>query len=167
MKYFSEYYAPLSKILLISDGESLTGLYFCKQKYLPDNLKYAKANKNLEIFKQTKHWLDLYFSGISPNFTPALKFIDTEFRMQIWNFLLTIPFGQTITYGKIAKVMAEKRGIKKMSAQAIGGAVAHNPIAIIVPCHRVLGTRNKLTGYAGGLDKKKWLLKNEKIYFTI
>ena len=111
---------------------------------------------------ETIQWLDVYFAGKEPDFTPSLHLIGSDFRQAVWNILLSIPYGRTMTYGQIAKQLAKNTGIDKMSAQAVGGAVGHNPISIIVPCHRVVGTNGSLTGYAGGLDKKIALLKLEK-----
>lgn len=119
------------------------------------------SKKNLPVFEQTAKWLDIYFSGQNPNFTPPLFLSSTSFRNEVWKILLTIPYGKIMTYGEIAKLMAENRGAENMSAQAIGGAVGHNPISIIVPCHRVMGKNGSLTGYAGGVDIKEKLLKIE------
>ncbi len=163
MQYTSKYKNCLGEILLASDGEKLTGLWFLGQKYFADNLEKENIEKNLPIFQHTKKWLDIYFSGKLPNFTPPLAFENVSpFRKQVLEILLTIPFGKTSTYGQIAKQIEKKSG-KKVSAQAVGGAVGHNPISLIIPCHRVLGSNSNLTGYAGGVDKKIELLKLEKI----
>lgn len=163
MQYTSKYKNCLGEILLASDGEKLTGLWFLGQKYFADNLEKENIEKNLPIFQHTKKWLDIYFSGKLPNFTPPLAFENVSpFRKQVLEILLTIPFGKTSTYGQIAKQIEKKSG-KKVSAQAVGGAVGHNPISLIIPCHRVLGSNSSLTGYAGGVDKKIELLKLEKI----
>ena len=122
--------------------------------------------KKPPVLEQTVKWLDLYFSGQKPDFTPPLHLIGSEFRLAVWKILLEIPYGQMTTYKELAGRIAEQRGIKSMSAQAVGGAVGHNPISIIVPCHRVLGTDGSLTGYAGGIDKKISLLTLEKAAFT-
>lgn len=111
---------------------------------------------------ETTQWLDVYFAGKEPDFTPLLHLVGSDFRQAVWNILLSIPYGRTMTYGQIAKQLAKNTGIDKMSAQAVGGAVGHNPISIIVPCHRVVGASGSLTGYAGGLDKKIALLELEK-----
>ena len=113
----------------------------------------------LPIFMQTCNWLDIYFSGKEPGFTPPISLHTTPFRKAVYDILLTIPYGQTMTYGEIALILAEKQGMERMSAQAVGSAVGHNPISIIIPCHRVVGADGSLTGYAGGLDKKTALLK--------
>lgn len=159
MQYTYKYNSPLGKIILASDGENLIGLWFDKQKYFPTYIKDSEE-KSLSIFKQTKKWLDIYFSGKSPKFIPTISIEGASpFRKKVWEILLTIPFGKTISYGEIAKQIKETG--TKVSAQAVGGAVGHNPISIIIPCHRVIGSNGNLTGYAGGLDKKLALLKLE------
>ena len=115
----------------------------------------------LPVFQCVKRWLDIYFQGEAPDFTPPLRLAGTPFRKVVWEILLTIPYGQTMTYGEIASKIAEQKGIERMSAQAVGNAVGHNPIGIIVPCHRVVGSDGKLTGYAGGMERKKALLALE------
>ena len=145
----------LGKVYLASDGEHLTGLWFEHQKYFPPSLLQIKKALDLEVFKKTNQWLELYFAGERPDFTPSLKPSGTAFRHKVWDILLEIPYGEVITYGDIAKKLNVN------SAQAVGGAVGHNPISIIIPCHRVVGANGDLTGFAGGLDKKVWLLKNE------
>jgi methylated-DNA-[protein]-cysteine S-methyltransferase len=147
---------------MASDGECLTGLWFDGQKYFADTLPAQHEEKDLDVFRRTDKWLDLYFSGTDPDFRPPIRMNGTAFRQEVWQILLTIPFGKTMTYGAIAKFLAARRGTDAMSAQAVGGAVGHNPISLIVPCHRVLGTNGALTGYAGGLDKKTWLLDMER-----
>ena len=119
--------------------------------------------KNLAVFDQTKRWLDLYFSGREPGFTPALNPAGSAFRRAVWEILLKIPYGKTTTYGQIAREIAAARGLAKMSAQAVGGAVGHNEISIIIPCHRVIGAHGNLTGYAGGIDRKIKLLQLEGV----
>ena len=119
--------------------------------------------KNLAVFDQTRRWLDLYFSGREPGFTPALNPVGSAFRRAVWEILLKIPYGKTTTYGQIAREIAATRGLAKMSAQAVGGAVGHNEISIIIPCHRVIGTHGNLTGYAGGIDRKIKLLQLEGV----
>jgi len=145
-----------------SDGESLIGLWFDGQKYFGDTLTRESIERDLSVFEETRLWLDNYFKGIPPTFTPPLRMSCTEFRKDVWEKLLSIPFGSTMTYGQIAKDIAVRRNQLHMSSQAIGGAVSHNPISIIVPCHRVIGANGEITGYAGGVDKKSWLLNHEK-----
>lgn len=162
MQYISHYTSPIGDILLAADDAGLTGLWFQGQKYFARGLEKEQEERNLPVFDQTKAWLDLYFSGKEPDFLPPLHLIGTDFQKQVWEILLAIPYGKTTTYGKIAGQIAQRRGLAHMSAQAVGGAVGHNPISIIVPCHRVLGTDGSLTGYAGGVDKKIHLLSLEK-----
>ena len=163
MQYINYYSSPLGKITLASNGNELIGLWFEGQKYFGSTLNGEYKQKSLPVFEQTAKWLDIYFSGKNPDFTPPLFLSSTSFRNEVWKILLTIPYGKIMTYGEIAKLMAENRGVEKMSAQSVGGAVGHNPISIIVPCHRVVGTDGSLTGYAGGVDIKEKLLKFENV----
>lgn len=163
MQYINRYSSPIGDITLASENNNLIGLWFDGQKYFASNLLHDCIEKELPIFIQTKKWLDIYFSGKEPNFTPTLSFDNaSKFRKQVWEVLLKIPFGKTTTYKKIAEQLENQTG-KKISAQAVGNAVGHNPISIIVPCHRVIGTNKNLTGYAGGIDKKIKLLQVENI----
>ena len=162
MNNIFHYTSPIGGITLASDGEALTGLWFDGQKYFPHKLVDESTEAELPIFTQTCNWLDIYFSGKEPSFTPLISRRTTPFRKAVYDILLTIPYGQTITYGGVARILAERQGVERMSAQAVGGAVGHNPIGIIIPCHRVVGTDGRLTGYAGGLDKKIALLKLEE-----
>ena len=163
MTYTQWYDSPLGGILLAADDAGLTGVWFDGEKYFAQHFDERYEEKNTPILQQTKRWLDMYFSGKEPDFTVPLHFNGTEFQNEVWNILCTIPYGKTMTYGEIAKRIAAKRGIRRMAAQAVGGAVGHNEISIIVPCHRVIGTNGSLTGYAGGLDKKIKLLTLEGI----
>lgn len=161
MLYRKAYFSPLGEMTMVSDGTMLTALSFLGQKYY-DKAAPAEAEEGgLSVFCQTKEWLDIYFGGQRPDFIPPFAAKGTEFQEEVWDILKQIPYGQVITYGEIAGQIAERRGIKRMSAQAVGGAVGRNPIAIIVPCHRVIGADGSLTGYAGGMDKKAELLKLE------
>ena len=137
-------------------------LFVGTKKQAADSIKEECTEKDLDIFDDTSRWLDIYFSGKEPDFTPKILITGTPFRKSVAEIMLTIPYGKTMTYGEIANVIAKEKGIAKMSAQAVGGAVGHNSISIIIPCHRVVGTNGSLTGYAGGLDKKIQLLKLEK-----
>lgn len=166
MDYTCHYTSPLGGITLASDGTALIGLWFDGQKYFADALSPEYEEKSLPVFAEALRWLDLYFSGRDPGFTPALNLRGAGFRKEIWEILLTIPYGKTMTYGEIAAQIAAQRGIPRMSAQAVGGAVGHNPISLIVPCHRVVGTNGSLTGYAGGIDRKMQLLLLEKTDMT-
>lgn len=163
MIYTQWYNSQLGKILLAADDAGLTGIWFDGEKYFAQHLEEQHEEKNTSILQQTKHWLDVYFSGKEPDCTVPFHFNGTAFQNEVWNILCTIPYGKTMTYGEIAKRIAAKRGIPRMAAQAVGGAVGHNEISIIVPCHRVIGTDGSLTGYAGGLDKKIKLLTLEGI----
>lgn len=162
MVYTFPYTSPLGGITLSSNGTALSGLWFDGQKYFGQSLPKEHKEKPLPIFEQTARWLDIYFSGKAPDFTPPLFMETTPFRKAVWEILLTIPYGQTMTYKEIADRIAKQKGLLKMSAQAVGGAVGHNSISLIIPCHRVIGTNGSLTGYAGGIDKKKQLLTLEK-----
>ena len=162
MIYTYHYTSPLGIIILASNGESLTGLWFDGQKFFPHKLISESIKAELPIFTQTIKWLDTYFSGKIPDFTPPISLNTTPFRKAVYDILLTIPYGQTMTYGGIANMIAKQKGIERMSAQAVGGAVGHNPISLIIPCHRVVGADGSLNGYAGGLDRKIELLKLEK-----
>ena len=166
MQYVTHYNSPIGAITIASDGTALTGLWFHGQKYFASTLSADYKEENLPVFAEAKHWLNMYFSGNKPDFTPPLCLNDSSFRMAVWQILQSIPYGQTITYGAIAKQLAAQSGQTKISAQAVGGAVGHNPISIIVPCHRVVGTGGSLTGYAGGIAKKIALLKLESIDVT-
>ena len=159
--YITDYQSPVGILTLESDGENLTGVYYAGQLN-KDNPNLEKVNQDeQEIFKNVSIWLDAYFKGKNPEINFPYKAAGTEFREQVWNELVNIPYGKTVTYGDIAKKLAEKRGKKKMSAQAVGGAVGSNPISIIIPCHRVVGQDNSLTGYGGGIETKKQLLACE------
>lgn len=164
MQYISHYQSPLGGILLAADAAGLTGLWFEGQKYFALYLDKEHEEKELPVFEQAKKWLDLYFSGREPDFKVPLHFTGTDFQNEVWEILYSIPYGRTMTYGEIAGRLAAQRGIKHMSAQAVGGAVGRNEISIIVPCHRVVGANGSLTGYAGGIDKKIALLKLEGAY---
>ncbi len=148
---------------MASDGQSLTGLWFDGQKYFAENLSEEHIKRQLPVFMQAAEWLDVYFSGKAPNFTPPLSMEGiSPFRKRVWEIMLGIPFGQLSTYGQIAKQIAAETG-RNVSAQAVGGAVGHNSISLIIPCHRVVGMNGSITGYAGGIDKKLALLKMEGV----
>ena len=155
------YASPLGGITLASDGTALSGLWFDGQKYFGGTLKGGYVEREVPVFCQVRRWLDKYFSGKAPDFLPPLAMEGASpFRKTVWEIVLSIPFGSTLTYGLIAARMQSETG-KRVSAQAVGGAVGHNPISVIIPCHRVVGSDGSLTGYAGGLDKKLNLLKLE------
>lgn len=161
MAYVQHYDSPLGGILLAADESGITGLWFDGQKYFARDLPAERVEQNTPALAEAKRWLDIYFTGGEPDFTPPLHPIGSGFRQAVWNILLQIPYGQTTTYGEIARQLAAKQGLARMSAQAIGGAVGHNEISIIIPCHRVVGTNGSLTGYAGGIDRKMKLLELE------
>lgn len=161
MEYVNHSISPLGEIILASDGETLTGLWFAGQKYEGSTLAAEHEKKDLPVFDETRRWLDDYFTGKDPGFTPPLKLKGTDFRKTVWKVLLTIPFGKTTTYGEIAAQIAQKTG-GSVSARAVGGAVGHNPVSLIVPCHRVVGADGSLTGYAGGVERKAKLLEMER-----
>ena len=162
MQYISYYQSSLGGMLLAADDIGLTGAWFEGQKYFALCLDKQYEEKEIPLFERAKRWLDIYFSGNEPDFNVPLHFMGTEFQKEVWKILCTIPYGKTTTYGAIAKQLAARKGLEHMSAQAVGGAVGHNRISIIVPCHRVVGADGSLTGYAGGLDKKVKLLNLEK-----
>lgn len=187
MTYTVHYNSPLGGITLASNGVSLIGLWFYGQKHFPAMLTNENSDySDLPVFEHTRKWLDLYFSGDCPDFTPPLAPKGTPFQQKVWKLLLAIPYGKTVTYGEISKQYVETchgtslrdaslhgaslqgtsiQGTlltKNMSAQAVGGAVGHNPISLIIPCHRVIGANGSLTGYAGGLERKKYLLELEQ-----
>ena len=157
------YAAPYGRYGMAAEDGALTGLWLEGQKYFPSDLP-EPSDGDSEIFARVRRWLDAYFAGKQPEVS-ALPIAPkgSDFAQSVWRLLLEIPYGQTVTYGQLAKRLAEQRGLAHMSAQAVGGAVGHNPISIIIPCHRVLGAKNQLTGYAGGLEVKTFLLKLEGV----
>ena len=178
MLYRRAYHSPLGVMAMVSNGKALTALSFQGQKYAVaainngeggagDTAEFTEVEENggedapSAVFHMVKEWLDVYFSGRKPAFTPPISLKGTPFQETVWEILREIPYGKVVSYGEIARQIAEKRNIGRMSAQAVGGAVGRNPVAIIVPCHRVIGSDGSLTGYAGGLDKKEALLKIE------
>lgn len=162
MKYKANYPSPIGNLTLISDGTNLTHIILEKESYYQNIKKDAKTNDNIEIFKQTKTWLDKYFNKEKPNIDNLkLKLEGTPFQIKVWNALKNISYGQTVTYGFVAQKINSKT-----SARAVGGAIGHNPIPIIIPCHRVVGTNNNLTGFTGGIDVKIKLLKLEGLDIT-
>ena len=161
MDYTHHYISPMGGITVAGDGEALTGLWFDGQKYYAGTLSPEHEEKELPVFTLTDRWLDMYFGGRQPDFTPPLVMRGSAFRRAVWEILLTVPYGRTVTYGEIAQRIAVRQGLSRMSAQAVGGAVGHNPVSLIIPCHRVVGADGRLTGYAGGLDRKLRLLAME------
>lgn len=166
MIFIQHYDSPLGGILLAADETGLTGLWFDGQKFFARDLPVERVEQNTPALSEVKRWLDIYFTGKEPDFMPPLHPIGSAFRRSVWDILLRIPYGQTTTYGEIARQLAEKQGRPRIAAQAVGGAVGHNKISIIIPCHRVVGTNGSLTGYAGGIDKKVKLLEWEHTDMT-
>lgn len=163
MRYLNCYGSPLGKITLAFRQDALCGLWFVGQKYFGRCLDGSEKTGNGEIVEKTKMWLDIYFSGREPDFVLPLHISGTEFQKRVWNKLLTIPYGTTMTYGEIASSISNDRTNGSASPRAVGGAVGRNDISIVIPCHRVIGAGRSLTGYAGGLDKKISLLRSEHI----
>ena len=177
--YTCQYDSPLGMITVACDDEAIIGLWFNGQRHFGNILPSetvelgenelrtstvgCKANALLE---EARRWLDVYFSGQEPDFLPPLRYDSTPFRKVVCDIMLTIPYGKTMTYGEIADMIATERGIEKMSAQAVGGAVGHNPISLMIPCHRVVGTNGSLTGYGGGIARKLKLLELENADMT-
>ena len=160
------YKSPLGDILLASDNNRLIGAWFEGQKYYMANISDDLIERKDNVLIKTEKWLDSYFTGEKPSIDELpLGPNGSDFRLEVWKILCEIPYGETASYKDIASKIAENRGIEKMSAQAVGGAVGHNPISIIIPCHRVIASDGALTGYAGGLDKKIFLLKHENAEF--
>ena len=166
MIFIQHYDSPLGGILLAADETGLTCLWFDGQKFFARDLPAERVEQNTPALSEVKRWLDIYFTGKEPDFMPPLHPIGSAFRRSVWDILLRIPYGQTTTYGEIARQLAEKQGRLRIAAQAVGGAVGHNKISIIIPCHRVVGTNGSLTGYAGGIDKKVKLLEWEHTDMT-
>lgn len=163
MLYYKKLASPLGEITLRSDGEALTGLWFADDKHYGAKDIAGAALADLDVFMQAEAWLAEYFAGREPKVSVPLKLQGSEFQMQVWRLLQDIPYGRLFTYGDIAKKIAAQKGLARMSAQAVGGAVGHNPLCIIVPCHRVVGANGSLTGYGGGMWRKVRLLELEKV----
>ena len=161
MDYIYRYSSPLGNITLASDGSALKGLWFDGQAHDRSVLSSASEEKDLPVFQQSVCWLDMYFDGKIPGFTPDIILFGTPYRKEIWNILKDIPYGTTMTYKDVAAEY-EKRYGRRTSPRAVGNAVGHNPVSLIIPCHRVTGSRGDLTGYAGGLERKAYLLKLEQ-----
>lgn len=160
--YYCTYESKIGLLYLISDGKSLIGCYLEGQKYFPNNIDNYYLNEELSILVKSKVWLEKYFNGENPSIDEIpLNYTGTEFRKTVWEVLKEISYGKLVTYKHIAEKIAKAKGIKTMSAQAVGGAVGHNPLLIFIPCHRVIGVDGSLTGYAAGLENKRFLLNLE------
>lgn len=164
--------SPLGDILLAAEGDALTGLWFVGERLCGEGLETGRTAEEESpavqaaeraVLAETRRWLEEYFAGREPEHMPKLRLVGSPFREEVWALLREIPYGRTVSYGELAKILAERRGIPKMSARAVGGAVGHNPISLIVPCHRVIGSDGSLTGYGSGLGRKEFLLKLEGI----
>lgn len=162
MTFIQHLDSPLGAILLAADDVGLTGLWFEGQKYFAATLTEDVQTKETPVLREGRRWLDLYFAGKEPETTPPLHPIGTSFCLAVWKILSEIPYGKTMTYGDIAQRLAQERGLPRLFARAVGSAVGRNPISLIIPCHRVIGKNGRLTGYAGGLHRKAWLLAMEK-----
>ncbi|NLP23431.1 MAG: methylated-DNA--[protein]-cysteine S-methyltransferase [Syntrophomonadaceae bacterium] len=168
MYYSTHYTSPVGDILLVSDENSIIGLWIGEQKYMEKTMPHdIIAKDDLPVLQEGVAWLDDYFAGKKPKLSRlSLAPRGSEFQQQVWRILREIPYGELTTYGKIAKEVAQRMGKARMSAQAVGGAVGHNPISIIIPCHRVVGANGSLTGYGGGMEKKIKLLEHEEVDMT-
>ena len=162
MQYINRWQTPLGGILLAADDAGVTGLWFEGQKHFARSLAREHEERESPFLEEAKRWLSLYFSGQEPDFSVPLHLTGTEFQKEVWEMLRAVPYGRTTTYGEIAQSIAAQRGVPHLSAQAVGGAVGRNPVSILVPCHRVVGAGGSLTGYAGGIGRKRELLRLER-----
>lgn len=163
--YATEYDSPVGKLTLASNGQAICGLWIEGQKYHGATIPSAlEPNDGAPAFDKMRAWLDAYFAGERPAITTVpLAPIGSEFQQLVWRLLTEIPYGEVTTYGALAQQVARERGGRKTAAMAVGGAVGHNPISLIIPCHRVVGSDGSLTGYASGLERKRWLLEHEGV----
>ncbi len=166
MIYTAQYRSPLGAMTLACDEEAIIGLWFNDQRHFAITLPETAETKMHPLLTEGVRWLECYYAGQEPDFLPPLRYASTPFRKRVGDVMLTIPYGKTMTYGEIAARVAQSMGVSKMSAQAVGGAVGHNPISLMIPCHRVVGTNGSLTGYAGGIERKRKLLALERVDLT-
>ena len=158
---------PLGKIMTAAEDKKIIGLWFIGQKYYPSQTNTWTEKPDYPVFQKLRLWIKNYFAERNPEINFPLAPKGSVFQQSVWKILLKIPYGKTMSYGDVARKIAAKRGLSTMSAQAVGGAVGHNPVSLVIPCHRVVGTDGSLTGYAGGLDKKKYLLALERGKSTV
>jgi methylated-DNA-[protein]-cysteine S-methyltransferase len=163
MEYIYKIKSPVGILTVSSDGQNISGLWIAGQKYFAKTLGKDVLEQDLPVFKNVQKWLEIYFSGNEPDFMPPLMPKGSPFQKSVWNSLCKIPYGKTTTYGEIAKQFELENQGKHTSARAVGNAIGHNPVSILIPCHRVTGKTGHLTGYAGGIDKKITLLQLEGI----
>jgi len=161
MLYTTKYHSPLGKLLLASDGEALTGLWFVGQRHFPRDLGDGRDGGKLPVLCAAVQWLDRYFSGEDPGSAPPVQLRGTAFQLAVWQALRQVPYGQTVTYAQLAERAGLAAAEPARYARAVGAAVGRNPISIILPCHRVVGAGGRMTGYAGGMERKIWLLELE------
>jgi methylated-DNA-[protein]-cysteine S-methyltransferase len=163
VEYIQKIKSPVGVLTVSSDGKNISGLWIAGQKYFAGTLEKNACQKELPVFEDVRKWLAVYFSGKEPDFMPPVVFKGSLFQKSVWNNLRAIPYGKTVTYGELAKKIALNNDGKQTSARAVGGAVGHNPVSILIPCHRVIGLNGALTGYAGGVDIKEKLLRLEGV----
>jgi methylated-DNA-[protein]-cysteine S-methyltransferase len=163
MEYIHKIKSPLGILTVSSDGQNISGLWIEGQKYFAETLEKDVCEKNLPVFEHVQEWLAVYFSGREPGFMPPLAPKGSPFQKKVWDDLCKIPYGQTTSYGELAKQSELENSGKRTSPRAVGGAVGHNPISILIPCHRVIGKNGNLTGYAGGIANKIKLLELEGV----
>ena len=162
MKYKYTYESPLGMMIMLGTLTYLTDLFFVDESYAPSYDDAEYIDQLTGPFEVTIMWLNEYFKGQRPRIYPPMQLEGSAFRRSVWAILQTIPYGETTTYGTIGKRLAAAQGKERMSAQAVGGAVGHNPISIIIPCHRVVGAKGQMTGYAGGIARKEYMLRLEQ-----
>jgi methylated-DNA-[protein]-cysteine S-methyltransferase len=162
-QFSASYDSQIGRICITADDSFITGLWFEDRKKNSIITNRCVPEEENTVIHQTICWLTAYFSGTKPDFLPPVHYTGTRFQHEVWDILRTIPYGNTMTYGQIAQIIAARHETARMSAQAVGGAVSRNPVSLLIPCHRVIGSGGNLTGYAGGLERKKALLKLEQI----
>lgn len=163
MEYYSEYESPIGTIIMLSDDTALTGLWMLEgSRYAPVDMSGYTRNDTHPVFNDTRTWLDDYFCGSVPSPMPAIRLTGTRFQIEVLRTLMETPYGSTTTYGELARRVGKRMGKPRMSSQAIGNALGHNPIMILVPCHRVIRADSSIGGFSARVERKKWLLEHEK-----